>query len=39
MQLEPLLPATEGLQSNSHVHFDADIDSSDDEDEADLPDH
>jgi len=37
--LEPLLPATEGLKTNSHVHFDADIDNSDDEDETDLPDH
>jgi len=33
---EPLLPASEGLQTNSHVHFDADIDNSDDE--VDLPD-
>ena len=37
MQFEPLLRASEGQQTNSHVHFDADIDNSDDE-EAELPD-
>lgn len=36
--LEPLLPANEGLQAKSHVLFDSDLDDSDDEDEADLPD-
>ncbi|KAI9442656.1 triose phosphate transporter [Lactarius indigo] len=36
--LEPLLPASESLQANSHVLFDSDVDNSDDEDEADLPD-
>ncbi len=38
MQLEPLLPASEGLQANGHVLFDSDVDNSDDDDEADLPD-
>ncbi|KAH9036786.1 triose phosphate transporter [Lactarius deliciosus] len=36
--LEPLLPASEGLQANGHILFDSDVDNSDDEDEADLPD-
>ncbi|KAH9062415.1 TPT-domain-containing protein [Lactarius vividus] len=36
--LEPLLPASEGLQANGHVLFDSDVDDSEDEDEADLPD-
>ncbi|KAH9010006.1 triose phosphate transporter [Lactarius pseudohatsudake] len=35
--LEPLLPASEGLQANGHILFDSDVDNSDDEDEA-LPD-
>ncbi|KAH9163933.1 triose phosphate transporter [Lactarius sanguifluus] len=36
--LEPLLPASEGLQANGHILFDSDVDNSDDSDEADLSD-
>ena len=37
MQFEPLLPSSEDSQAKGRVHFDADIDNSD-EDDADLPD-
>lgn len=37
MQLEPLLPESEGLRAKSHILFDSD--NSDDENEADSLDH